>query len=76
MDKQTIAEIRQWLERYDAIRQLARNEGNALYEYGEFDRLEYEIAVHGEGWLRALLAAHDACEAKAARERDLFGAHG
>lgn len=76
MNKQMISEIRDTVNRLKAIRQLARNEGNAVYDYGEFERLECEIATNGEEWLRALLAEHDAHEAASARERDLFGAGG
>jgi hypothetical protein len=83
IDKQTISEIRAFLE---VSAQLdielsfdVRSTQNSHERTNTDAKLSEYIALFedkAEGWLRALLAEHDAHEAASAREADVFGAGG
>lgn len=73
MDKQTIADIRDTLGRMKAVRQLAKEEGNAAYDYREFEELGYKIEAYAEEWLTELLAEYDTNEAIAQRIGEVIG---
>ena len=77
MDKQMIANIRQWLEDIEWCNNAADVLGVSYWQSEEFAEHYNRYTAHQEfsvqEWVRELLAEHDANETRKQRASDVFG---